>query len=300
MAFLDRPAPRTALLPLAAARLAAYWALIKDLQTGLLLFTAAAGYATGCCRNLQAPGILPMLGSLFLAVSGSTVLNMLLDRDIDARMVRTRGRPLPMGRVVPGEALLLGASLVAAGVGWAFGLDVLFGRVVLAGVLLDVLVYTVLLKRRTPFSVIIGGLAGGMPVLAGRAAAAGEIDTVGVLLALAVLAWIPTHIMTLGIKYGDDYRRAGVPVFPNVYGERVTRAVIAVTSVIAVGLALLAGLLVGASGGLLRGLGGAGLLLAGLVLLAAVRPGRQLNFVLYKGASLYMLASMILLIAGGF
>ncbi len=299
MTFLDRPASTAAPLALAGARLTAYWALIKDLQTGLLLLTATAGYATGCCRNLQAPGILPVLGSLFLAVSGSTVLNMLLDRDIDARMVRTRRRPLPMGRVSPGEALILGGALVTGGVGWAFWLNALFGWIVLAGVLLDVLVYTVLLKRRTAFSVIIGGLAGGMPVLAGRAAAMGEIDAVGVLLALAVLSWIPMHIMTLSIKCGEDYRRAGVPVFPNVYGERVTRVVIAGASVIAVVLVLLAGWLAGLSGVLLQQLGAAGLVLSGLVLLGVVRPGRQLNLVLYKGASLYMLASMVLLIGGG-
>jgi len=300
MAFLDRPASTTAPLASVGARLAAYWSLIKDLQTGLLLLTATAGYATGCCRNLQAPGILPVLGSLFLAVSGSTVLNMHLDRDIDARMVRTCRRPLPAGRVTPAEARFLGGALVSGGVGWAFGLNILFGWIVLAGVLLDVLVYTIMLKRRTAFSVIIGGLAGGMPVLAGRAAAVGQIDAVGVLLALAVLAWIPVHIMTLAIKYGEDYRRAGVPVFPNVYGEHITRAVIAGASVIAVLLVLLAGWLAGLTGVLLQQLGAAGLALTGLVLLGVVRPARRLNFVLYKGASLYMLASMVLLIGGGF
>lgn len=300
MTLLQRSAPRSTAIGLFAARFAAYWALIKDLQTGLLLLTAMAGYATGCCRNLDAPAILPVLGSLFLAVGGSTVLNMVLDRDIDALMPRTAGRPLPAGRVGAAEALVLGVVLTLGGVGSAFVLDGLFGWVVLAGVLLDVVVYTALLKRHTPFSVIIGGLAGGMPVLAGRVAAWGEIDRVGILLGLAVLAWIPTHIMTLSIKVSADYRSAGVPVFPNVYGERVTRRLIAGSSVVAVTLILLAGWLAGLSRTWLEGLAVSGALLVAVVLVGTVRPGPRLNFALYKGASLYMLAAMVLLIAGGF
>ncbi len=292
---LTPPAPFAGL----AARLGGYWSLIKDLQTGLLLVTAWAGYATGCCRNFSAPGLLPVLASLFLAISGSTVLNMVLDRDLDARMRRTASRPLPSGRIAVREALLLGAVLTVGGVAWALSLYGPFGAVVLGGVLLDVGLYTALLKRRTPFSVLIGGLAGGMPVLAGRVAAVGQVDLVGILLALAVLAWIPTHIMTLGIKHAADYRAAGVPVFPNLYGLRVTRLIIAGSSVLAVALVLLSGKLVGVQAGVTTGLLWLGVALAGLVWLGVFRPGDRLNFVLYKAASLYMLVAMVLLIAGG-
>lgn len=284
---------------LLAGRLVAYWSLIKDLQTGLLLVTALAGYATGCCRNFAAPGVLAVLGSLFLAISGSTVLNMVLDRDIDAAMARTASRPLPAGRIILAEALVLGAVLTAGGVAWALALYPPFGAVVLAGVLLDVGLYTAVLKRRTAFSVLFGGLAGGMPVLAGRTAAIGQVDAVGILLALAVLAWIPTHIMTLGIKYAGDYRAAGVPVFPNVYGLRATRLIIAGSCAIAVGLVLMAAWLAGVHGPLLAALQWTGAALVGLVMVSVLWPSDRRNFLLYKGASLYMLASMILLIAGG-
>lgn len=303
MAVLQQPDVRALARPSTLAnitdRLGAYWSLIKDLQTGLLMMTALAGYATGCCRNFAAPGVLAVLGSLFLAISGSTVLNMVFDRDIDALMARTAARPLPAGRISALEALLLGAGLTLAGVAWAFSLYGPFGAVVLGGVLLDVGLYTALLKRRTAFSVLFGGLAGGMPILAGRVAAVGQIDLIGIILALAVLAWIPTHIMTLGIKHAAGYRAAGVPIFPNVYGPAATRLVIAGSCILAVVFVLLGGWLVGVQAPALSALTGLGAALVCLVVLGVVWPGERLNFVLYKSASLYMLLSMVLLIAGG-
>lgn len=273
--------------------------MIKSLQTALLLVTAAAGYISGCCLNLAAAPLLAMLASLFLAVSGSTVLNMAFDRDIDARMARTRPRALPSGLVSPRSAWALGALLTAAGLAWSAALDLRYAAVVLAGVFFDVAVYTMLLKRRTPFSILIGGLAGGMPALAGRVLAAGRVDAVGLLLALGVLLWIPTHIMTFSIKYSRDYAAARVPTFPAVYGVARTRAVIAISTLLAVTALFAAGYAIGLSPVLLAGLALLGGLLATLVLLSLARPTPRLNFALYKGASIYMLASMLLLIAGG-
>ena len=99
----------------------------------------------------------------------------------------------------------------ALGVGCRLGAGdaPIYGAIVFAGLFFDVVVYTIWLKRRTPYSIIIGGLAGGMPVLAGRTLAVGQIDTVGVMLALGVLFWIPTHIMTFSMRHFDDYRTAG-------------------------------------------------------------------------------------------
>jgi protoheme IX farnesyltransferase len=135
-----------------------------------------------------------------------------------------------------------------------------------------------------------------MPILAGRALGVGGIDAIGVLLALAVLFWIPTHIMTFSMRYFDDYAAAGVPTFPAAYGFAATRAVIAASSV-AAALAI-GGALIGAglTGGPLHLLG---VLSAGLVLLAAgslLRPSERVNFRLFKYASVYMLSAMLLLI----
>jgi heme o synthase len=285
--------------PEAAARLGSYWALIKDLQTGLLVLTSAAAYATGCCTNLNGGSLAELAGSLFLAVSGCTILNMVYDRDIDARMQRTAGRPLPSGRVNPGEALALGALLAFAGTGWAMAINGLYGAVILAGLLLDGLVYTVWLKRRSPYAILIGGLSGGMPALAGRALATGQIDLVGVLLALGVLLWIPTHIMTFTIKYQGDYARAGIPTFPAVYGVAVTRAIIALATVLCVAVFGAAAALIHLPAVYAQLAWGLGAALAALVLLAWAVPDKRLNFALYKGASIYMLGMVLVLILGG-
>jgi len=279
--------------------LRAYWMLIKDPQTGLLLITAAAGYVSACCLNLSAASLLEMLAALFLTVGGSTVLNMVYDRDIDSRMTRTQKRPLPSGLLRPTQALTVGLLMTSLGCLWAFLLDAPFGAVVLAGVLLDVLVYTMWLKRRSPFSIVLGGLAGGMPVLAGRTLALGAPDGIGWLLALSVLLWIPTHMLSFSIKYREDYARAGIPTFPAKIGVCATRWIIAASTALAVLTMLHAGRLIGLAGPYYLAAALIGALLIGLVLVGLVRPGKRLNFIVYKSASAYMLASMLMIILGG-
>lgn len=298
-AVFEAAKSRKGWLGLLLNRLRLYWVLTKDLQTGLLLMTAAAGYASGCCTNLHPSSLLSLLGSQFLAVAGCTILNMAFDRDIDARMQRTARRPLPSGKITPAEAWTLGALMTAAGLVWSLLLDPLYALVVLAGVSLNALVYTFWLKRRNPFAIIIGGMAGGMPVLAGRVLATGKTDETGLLLALGVLVWIPTHIMTFTIKYQEDYARAGLPTFPAAYGVRVTRRIIAASSVLVVAAMQWAGYKIGVPGGTFTAMGVLGGAMLGFTALALLKPTRTLNFALYKGASIYMLLAMILFIAGG-
>ena len=133
------------------AKLRLYWRLIKSLQTGLLLLTGLAGYASGVV-DWHWPVVSGLTGSLFLAISGSTILNMWYDRDIDAVMGRTCERPLPAGRISPREALALGLVLGFSGVAWALVMDPLYGLIVFAGLFFDVVVYTAWLKRRTCWS----------------------------------------------------------------------------------------------------------------------------------------------------
>lgn len=271
-----------------------YWPLIKATQTGLLLATGVAGYLGAH----TAPGALmlwALAGSLFLSISGSTVLNMWWDRDIDARMRRTQRRPTSSGEVSAGEALRLGLALSVLGVGWAVALNALYGLVVFAGLFFDVVVYSMWLKRRTCWSIVWGGISGAMPILAGRVLAVGQVDMVGLLLAGAVLFWIPTHTLTFSIKFGADYEAAGVPTFPSTYGLETTRAVIALSSIIAAACVGVAGVMIGVQAGILRLMV---VLSAGLLLLsfaAVFRPSERVNFSLFKYASLYMLASMVLL-----
>jgi protoheme IX farnesyltransferase len=276
-----------------------YWTLIKSLQTSLLLTTGLAGFLSA--RHPQGAWLtlLGLAGSLALAISGSTVLNMAYDADIDARMKRTCWRPLPQGQVSVQQAGIFGGILAALGIGWALAMSPMYGLIVSAGVFFDVVVYTIGLKRRTPYAIVIGGLAGGMPVLAGRALAVGNIDAVGLMLALGVVLWIPTHIMTFSMRHFDDYRTAGVPTFPAAYGFRATRAVIAVSSLAAALVMAYAAAMIGASWGWIRLLEllGAGLL--GLAVWGLVRPSERASFSLFKYASLYMFASMAVVAARG-
>ena len=277
------------------AKFRLYWPLTKSLQTGLLLSTGLAGFMSARCPVMHWYDFLGLGFSLFLAIAGSTILNMWFDRDIDAVMNRTHHRPLADGRVTPAEALRLGVVFSVLGVGLAVAMSPLYGLIVFAGLFFDVVVYTLWLKRRTCWSIVWGGISGSMPILAGRAFGTGHIDGIGILLALAVLFWIPTHILTFAMRYFDDYQAAKIPTFPSAYGLQVTRLTIAVSSVVAALSISAAGILIGMQWGFVRVLA---VLSAGLMLLAAAtvfRPTERVNFGLFKYASLFMLSAMILL-----
>lgn len=280
------------------ARARMYWTLTKSLQTGLLLVTGWAGYFSARCPTHSTALVLALSGSLFLAIAGSTVLNMVYDRDIDARMLRACRRPLPANRMSAREGLLLGIVLSLVGIAWAITLAPLYGAVVFAGWFCDVVVYTLWLKRRTAWSILWGGIAGAMPILAGRALGAGQIDLVGILFALAILSWIPTHILTFGIQSAEQYRAAGVPIFPNRYGEAITRVAIALSTICATLAMLLAAWQIGLPAGYFHFAFWLSALLALVAGASLVRRSPQLDFALYKFASLYMLGAMVLIMLG--
>ena len=279
-------------------RLRLYWPLIKSLQTGLLLSTGLAGYMSARCPVMHWYDFLGLTVSLCMAIAGSTILNMWYDRDIDAVMQRTHNRPLADGRVSPAEALRLGLALSVLGVGLAVAMKPLYGLIVCAGLFFDVAIYTVWLKRRTCWSIVWGGVAGGMPILAGRAFGLGHIDGIGILLSLAVLFWIPTHILTFAVRRFDDYQAARIPTFPATYGFAATRRVIALSSIMAALSVGTAGVWLGIQWDLLHLLA---VLSGGLLLLATVsifKPSERINLGLFKYASLYMLSTMVLLSIG--
>jgi len=276
-------------------KLKQYWPLIKSMQTALLTVTGIAGYMSARCPFTHWTTMTGLIASLLLSISGSTVLNMWYDRDIDSVMNRTHHRPIASGIVSAKEALLLGIFLSAAGVGLATLLSPLYGLLIFGGIFFDVILYTILLKRRTCWSVVWGGIAGGMPILAGRALGMGSVDGIGILLALAVLLWIPTHILTFSMRYREDYAAAGIPTFPSTYGDQYTRVIIAIASVLVAGVMGGAAVLIGVRQGTLHLLG---ILSGGLLVMAVLmllKPSSRLNFHLFKYASVYMLASMLLL-----
>ena len=277
------------------SKIALYLPLIKGLQTGLLVATGLAGYMSARCPIFNMGTIVGLFASLLLTISASTILNMWYDRDIDAKMGRTKQRPLSSGALGSDEVLRLGLALSLLGVGLAVAMDALYGLIIFAGLFFDAVVYTIWLKRKTCWSIVWGGISGGMPILAGRVLGTGGFDWIGVILSLGILFWIPTHILTFSMKYHNDYKAAGVPTFPSTYGFGVTRAVIAISSVIAALAMGMAGWGIGMTVGYLRILI---VLSAGLFTLAIatlLRPSEQVNFGLFKYASVYMLSSMVLI-----
>ena len=271
-----------------------YIPLIKSLQTGLLLATGIAGYLSAHTA-VNIPVLIGMSISLFLAISGSTIMNMWYDHDIDAKMKRTHKRPAASGELSRSDVFWVGIVISIAGVGWALTIAPLYGLVVFAGWFFDVVVYTLWLKRVTCWAIVWGGISGAMPILSGRALAVHEIDLIGILLALAILFWIPTHTLTFSIKFREDYSNAGVPTFPSTYGDSFTRATIAISSVLAAFAIGWASVLIGLSAGYLRLIA---VLTAGLLLLAFATfrvQSERVNFSLFRYASVYMLSSMIIL-----
>jgi protoheme IX farnesyltransferase len=271
-----------------------YIPLIKSLQTGLLLATGIAGYLSS--RPPFSISLLFGLSvSLFLAIGGSTMMNMWYDRDIDAKMKRTHTRPAASGQLNTREVFIVGMLISILGIGLAVLIGPFYGLVVFAGWFFDVIVYTVWLKRRTCWSILWGGISGAMPILAGRVLAVGEIELVGILLGFSILFWIPTHTLTYSMKFRHDYKNAGVPTFPETYGDRFTRMTIAVSSIFAAIAIGSASILIGLSAGLLSLIA----VLTAVMLILAFATLRihtdKMNFMLFRYASLYMLSAMIIL-----
>jgi protoheme IX farnesyltransferase len=271
-----------------------YWPLIKSLQTGLLLSTGIAGYLSSR-PPFHASLLLGLILSLFLAISGSTIMNMWYDSDIDAKMKRTHKRPAASGQLDKREVFAVGTTISVVGIGLAFLLAPFYGLIVFAGWFFDVIVYTVWLKRRTCWSILWGGISGAMPILSGRVLAVGGIELVGILLALSILFWIPTHTLTYSMKFRQDYKNAGVPTFPETYGDSFTRMTIAVSSILAAIAISWASILIGLSAGLLSLIA----VLTAVMLILAFATLRihtdKMNFMLFRYASLYMLSAMIIL-----
>ena len=179
-----------------------------------------------------------MLGG-YLAAGGAGAINHYLDRDRDARMARTRGRPLVSGRIEPLHGLVFGIALGAlATVQLALTVNALAAVLALAGLLGYVFVYTVWLKPLTPQNIVIGGAAGAVPPLVGWAAATGGLAPEALWPFGIVFLWTPPHFWALSLLIKDDYARTGVPMLPVVKGEEATRRQIVAYTLVLVAFTL--------------------------------------------------------------
>ncbi|WP_418648221.1 heme o synthase [Thauera butanivorans] len=224
-----------------AGRLRAFYVLTKPKVNTLIVFCAVIG------MFLAVPAGLPDALTVFAATLGiacvagaAAAMNCLIERQIDARMARTRGRPLPRGDLAPAEVLLF------AGMLGGFGLMVLHQAVnpltmwlTLATFIGYAVVYTVLLKPHTPQNIVIGGASGAMPPVLGWAAVSGEVNADALLLFLIIFAWTPPHFWALALYRTADYARAGLPMLPVTHGAEFTRLSVLLYTLILFGVTLL-------------------------------------------------------------
>jgi len=197
-----------------------YVSLLKLRIAALLLLVAAAGYWVTRGPAVEPGPFALLMTSGLLASGGASAVNHYVDRDLDRLMTRTRGRPVPAGRVPAVHALALGATLVVAATALALLVNPLTAAFVLLGFVVYVFVYTMALKRRTMWNIVIGGFAGSCPALAGGAAAADAVPLGPALLAFLVFLWTPGHFWALAFLMRDDYARARLPMMPAVLPER--------------------------------------------------------------------------------
>lgn len=226
----------------------------------------------------------------YLMAGGANSINMFLDRDIDRHMARTALRPIPSGRMSPAHVLGFGVTLAIAAFALFWTLvNPLSAFLALAGLLYYVFVYTRWLKRSSPQNIVIGGAAGAFPPLVGWAAATGEVTLTAAYLFLIVFFWTPPHFWALALVKQKDYGKVGVPMAPNVWGERETLRQMLFYAVLLVPLTLIPV----AFGGMGAVYGVSALALGGWLVWGVVQVTRAANltqpaWALYRNSLLYL------------
>lgn len=215
-----------------------YVELLKPRVMRLVIFTAAVGLFTAPVAVHPVIAFATIL-CIAIGAGASGALNMWWDADIDAVMERTVGRPIPSGRVAPGEALAIGLTLSFMAV-MMLGL---FGNLFAAGLLAFTIffyavIYSMWLKRNTPHNIVIGGAAGAFPPMIGWAVATGGVSIESILMFALIFIWTPPHFWALALFRNDDYKAAKVPMLPVTSGTRVTRRHILAYSVLLVPIAI--------------------------------------------------------------
>jgi heme o synthase len=223
MSLVEKDAVSDAGLRLSEATAADFIALLKPRVMSLVVFTAFVGLAAAPAKPHPLVALTAIL-AIAVGAGASGALNMWFDADIDCLMRRTRSRPIPAGRVQPGEALAFGLVLAALSV-MTLGVFVnwLAAALLAFTIFFYAVVYTMWLKRSTPQNIVIGGAAGALPPVIGWAAATGSVGVESLILFLIIFLWTPPHFWALALFKADEYGRAGIPMMPNVAGEGSTK-----------------------------------------------------------------------------
>jgi protoheme IX farnesyltransferase len=254
------------------SKFGSYVALTKPRIIELLLVTTIPTMvlAAGKWPSVSLMAITLLGGSL--AAGGANAINMYIDRDIDALMVRTQGRPLVTGDIRPQNALIFAVLLeiAAFAVLWS-GANLLSALLALSATMFYVCIYSLWLKRTSKQNIVIGGAAGAVPVLVGWAAVQNSLGWAPVILFLVIFLWTPPHFWALAIRHSDDYRAAGVPMLPVVATMQETVRSMVIYSVILTATSLV--LVPVANLGYIYGI--TALLFGSLFILGSIRLGRD-------------------------
>ncbi len=202
----------------------AYFTLLKPRVMSLAIFTALCGQVLALHVSPIHP-ILFLISLLSIAIGAGAAgcINMWYDRDIDKKMERTKDRPIPAGQVKPEEALGLGIILsIISVVLLGLASNLLASFLLASSILFYVFIYTIWLKRKTYYNIVIGGAAGALPPLIGWVSVTGGFNSFPVILFLLIFIWTPPHFWALSLFSKNDYEKVGLPMLPNVLGKKIT------------------------------------------------------------------------------
>jgi protoheme IX farnesyltransferase len=201
-----------------------YFQLLKPRVMSLAIFTALVGQILALQVNINHPLLtLFSLFSIALGAGGAGCINMWYDRDIDAIMDRTRGRPIPQGLIKPAEALSLGIILsIISTVLLTLSANIIAGILLASSILFYVFIYTMWLKRKTYQNIVIGGAAGALPPLIGWTSISDSISFYPIILFLIIFIWTPPHFWSLSLYTNQDYKKAKIPMLPVLLGKKQT------------------------------------------------------------------------------
>jgi protoheme IX farnesyltransferase len=273
-----------------------YYELTKPKIWYLLVFTAFGAALTASLLfniSIQPLTWLLLIGGVAAGSAAADTLTGYNDRDIDAIMDRTRGRPIPSGRVSPQNALIFGLILTAISLIFSWFINIWAFALMAFGLFDNIIVYSKWLKRRSQINIILGGFSGAAPAMIGYVTVTTQNIEIGLVMAGLVFLWIPTHIWSLALHFKRDYTKAGIPMLPVVSSEKKSVRIIACTTLMMVAFSILPfffnqfGLIYLITAGIF------GVATIGVSIWLLTKPSEKVSWIVFKFSSPYLTALFI-------
>ena len=280
-----------------------YYELTKPKIWYLLVFTAFGAALTASLLfniSIQPLTWLLLIGGVAAGSAAADTLTGYNDRDIDAIMDRTRGRPIPSGRVSPQKALIFGLILTAISLIFSWFINIWAFALMAFGLFDNIIVYSKWLKRRSQINIILGGFSGAAPAMIGYVAVTTQNIEIGLVMAGLVFLWIPTHIWSLALHFKRDYTKAGIPMLPIVSSEKKSVRIIEWTTLMMVVFSILPfffnqfGLIYLITAGIF------GVAMIGVSIWLLTKPSEKVSWIVFKFSSPYLTALFIAFMVDAF